>query len=111
MRDRNQAISVSRPFGGEGDIVGVGREDVVVEALERLAAGVERGDQTAGLRVALEDRHPPARCRQPMGCHQTGQAGADDRDLTHSRRSRRPGSSCRRLRSGSGQGRASPSSG
>ena len=68
-------------FLGKGDIGRVGGEDVVVEGLDGFAADLEDARQPAGTRVPFENPDSMPRFRESERRGQTGEAGADDRDL------------------------------
>ena len=64
----------------QADGGGVGGEQVVVEALDRLAADLERAHQPAELRARLEQVDAVALLEEPVGRREAGHAAADDAD-------------------------------
>ena len=79
---RPEAEGVAEPeLLGEADHAVVRRQDDVVEAIDSVAVEVERADEPAEVRRALEDARPrtPA-CAEPVRRREPEDAAADDGD-------------------------------
>ena len=73
------ADGISQPeLFGEGEQVGIGCENMVVDVLQPAAVEVEGGQHAAGVRVLLEHRDGIPCAEQPVGGCEAGDAGADD---------------------------------
>ena len=92
LRGEPLDLAAEAQLPGERHVVDVAREEVVVEALEGLAADGEGPDEAPRLRVLLEHDDGEPRGEEPVGRHEAREAAADDGDPPRRRGGRRRGS-------------------